>query len=161
MIKALKKALEKAGLPVIRFHDLRHTAATLMLSKGVHPKIVSETLGHGDVAFTLTVYSHVLTGCRRVPPRPSTRPLGVNDGCAPSVPGTGVGTSQVPTTTRDWKTTCKPLRPLFPPWFIDGRRDRGGTLDPRDNHIFVMTDASGFFCIGASGNPEKKARELR
>jgi hypothetical protein len=34
-------------------------------------------------------------------------------------------------------------------------------LDTRDNHIFVMTDASGFFCIGASRNPEKKARELR
>ncbi len=62
MIKALKKALEKAGLPLIRFHDLRHTAATLMLSKSVHPKIVSEMLGHGDVAFTLSVYSHVLKG---------------------------------------------------------------------------------------------------
>ena len=62
MIKALRKALVKAGLPVIRFHDLRHTAATLMLSKGVHPKIVSEMLGHGDVAFTLSVYSHVLKG---------------------------------------------------------------------------------------------------
>jgi integrase len=65
MIKALKKALEKAGLPQIRFHDLRHTAATLMLSKGVHPKIVSEMLGHGDVAFTLTVYSHVLKGMQK------------------------------------------------------------------------------------------------
>ena len=65
MIKALKKALAKAGLPVVRFHDLRHTAATLMLSKGVHPKIVSEMLGHGDVAFTLTVYSHVLKGMQK------------------------------------------------------------------------------------------------
>ena len=65
MIKALKKALERAGLPVVRFHDLRHTAATLMLSKGVHPKIVSEMLGHGDVAFTLTVYSHVLKGMQK------------------------------------------------------------------------------------------------
>ncbi len=34
-------------------------------------------------------------------------------------------------------------------------------MDPKDNHIFVMTDASGFFCIGASRNPERKARELR
>ena len=49
----------------LRFHDLRHTAATLMLSKGVHPKIVSEMLGHGDVAFTLTVYSHVLKGMQK------------------------------------------------------------------------------------------------
>lgn len=65
MIKALKKALERAGLPVVRFHDLRHTAATLMLSKGVHPKIVSEMLGHGDVAFTLSVYSHVVKGMQK------------------------------------------------------------------------------------------------
>jgi integrase len=62
MIKALKRALEQAGLPVIRFQDLRHTTATLMLSKGVHPKIVSEMLGHGDGAFTLSVYRHVLKG---------------------------------------------------------------------------------------------------
>jgi len=39
--------------------------------------------------------------------------------------------------------------------------DKDGTLDPKDNHVYVMTDASGFFCIGASRNPEKKARELR
>jgi integrase len=50
------------GLPEIRFHDLRHTCATLLLSKNVNPKIVSEMLGHGDVAFTLSVYSHVLRG---------------------------------------------------------------------------------------------------
>jgi integrase len=43
----------------IRFHDLRHTAATLMLGRGVHPKIVSEMLGHSTVTITLDLYSHV------------------------------------------------------------------------------------------------------
>jgi len=46
----------------IRFHDLRHTCASLMLSKGVHPKIVSEMLGHSTVAITLDIYSHVTPG---------------------------------------------------------------------------------------------------
>jgi integrase len=49
-----------AGLPRIRLHDLRHTHATLALVAGVHPKIVSERLGHSTVAFTLDVYSHAI-----------------------------------------------------------------------------------------------------
>jgi integrase len=52
--------LKKAGLPPIRFHDLRHTAATLMLQGGVHPKIVQETLGHSQISLTLDTYSHIL-----------------------------------------------------------------------------------------------------
>jgi integrase len=52
--------LQAAGLPTIRLYDLRHTAATLALTAGVSPKIVSEQLGHASVAFTLEVYSHVL-----------------------------------------------------------------------------------------------------
>lgn len=47
------------GLPAIRFHDLRHTAATLSLSEGIHPKVVQETLGHSDISMTLNRYSHV------------------------------------------------------------------------------------------------------
>ena len=46
-------------MPDVRFHDLRHTCATL-LTKGVHPKIVSEMLGHSSVAITLDTYSHVI-----------------------------------------------------------------------------------------------------
>jgi integrase len=65
VLSALKKVLAKHGLPEIRFHDLRHTCATLLLSKNVNPKIVSEMLGHGDVAFTLSVYSHVLKGMQK------------------------------------------------------------------------------------------------
>jgi integrase len=55
----------RAGVPAVRFHDLRHTAATLMLSRGVHPKIVSEMLGHSTVAITLDLYSHVTPTMQR------------------------------------------------------------------------------------------------
>lgn len=51
--------LARAGLPRIRFHDLRHTFATLQLASGTHPKLVQEVLGHSTIALTLDVYSHV------------------------------------------------------------------------------------------------------
>jgi integrase len=54
-----KRAAARLGLPVIRFHDQRHTAATLALADGQHPKIVQERLGHSDVSMTLNRYSHV------------------------------------------------------------------------------------------------------
>lgn len=52
--------LERAGLPRIRLHDLRHTAATLLLLQNVPAKVVSELLGHSSVGITLDRYSHVL-----------------------------------------------------------------------------------------------------
>jgi integrase len=57
-----KPLLRRAGVRDVRFHDLRHTCATLLLTKGVHPKIVSEMLGHSSVSITLDVYSHVIPG---------------------------------------------------------------------------------------------------
>ena len=57
--------LKRAELPRIRFHDLRHTAATLLLIQGVHPKVVSERLGHASVEITLNTYSHVLPTLQR------------------------------------------------------------------------------------------------
>jgi integrase len=57
-----RKVLERAGLPRIRFHDLRHSHATLLLAQGVSAKIVQERLGHASPAFTLAVYGHVLPG---------------------------------------------------------------------------------------------------
>jgi integrase len=56
----LKSLLKKAGLPDIRFHDLRHSSATMLLSMQVHPKIVQEILGHSQINITLDIYSHVL-----------------------------------------------------------------------------------------------------
>jgi integrase len=52
-------AARASGLPRIRFPDLRHSSATLLLGLGIHPKIVSEMLGHSQIAITLDLYSHV------------------------------------------------------------------------------------------------------
>jgi len=60
--KAFHRIAGKAGLNNIRLHDLRHTHATLMLKAGVHPKVVSERLGHANIGITLDTYSHVLPG---------------------------------------------------------------------------------------------------
>ncbi|HET6344394.1 MAG TPA: site-specific integrase, partial [Myxococcota bacterium] len=59
---AFAKLAERAGLPQCRLHDLRHTHATLLLRAKVHPKVVSERLGHSAVGITLDTYSHVLPG---------------------------------------------------------------------------------------------------
>jgi len=59
---AFKRIIKRAGLRGIRIHDLRHTHATLMLKAGVHPKVVSERLGHANIGITLDIYSHVLPG---------------------------------------------------------------------------------------------------
>ena len=64
--RSFKQLLSEANLPKIRFHDLRHTAATLMLSRGVHPKVVSEMLGHADISITLRVYAHVTPHMQQV-----------------------------------------------------------------------------------------------
>lgn len=58
--RSFKPLLKRAGLPEIRFHDLRHTCATILLGRGVHPKLVQELLGHATVAMTLDTYSHYL-----------------------------------------------------------------------------------------------------
>jgi integrase len=58
--RSFKPLLKRAGLRPIRFHDLRHTCATLLLGKDVNPKIVSEMLGHASVSITLDIYSHLL-----------------------------------------------------------------------------------------------------
>jgi integrase len=62
--RSFKPLLKRAGLPKVRFHDLRHTCATLLLTLNVNPKIVSEMLGHSSIAITLDTYSHVLPNMR-------------------------------------------------------------------------------------------------
>ncbi len=58
--RQLALLLKKAGLPNIRFHDTRHTAAVLMLAQGIPLKVVSQVLGHSKIATTADIYAHVL-----------------------------------------------------------------------------------------------------
>lgn len=58
--KVFQHQVRSAGLPVIRLHDLRHTHATLALRAGIHPKVISERLGHANVGITLDTYSHAI-----------------------------------------------------------------------------------------------------
>lgn len=65
VIKAFKRLLADAGLPNVRFDDLRHTAATFLLAQGVDPRTIMETLGHSQISLTLNTYSHVLPSLQR------------------------------------------------------------------------------------------------
>ena len=65
LAKAFKRLLTDADLPSIRLHDLRHTAATLLLTQGVSPRVVMETLGHSQISLTMNTYSHVLPELQR------------------------------------------------------------------------------------------------
>lgn len=60
-----RRLVKRLGLYPLRFHDLRHTAATLMFRANVHPKVVSERLGHSSIAITLDTYSHVIPSMQR------------------------------------------------------------------------------------------------
>jgi integrase len=60
--KRFQRLLKKAGLPKVRLHDLRHTHASLLLARGVHPKVVQERLGHSSITMTLDLYSHLTPG---------------------------------------------------------------------------------------------------
>jgi integrase len=75
--RSWKPLLERAGLPAgTRMHDLRHSAATLLLSKGVAVKVVSEMLGHADVSTTLSIYAHVLPDMQSVAADAADQALG-------------------------------------------------------------------------------------
>lgn len=65
LTRTFKGLIEKANVPTIRFHDLRHTHATSLLIEGIHPKIVAERLGHSRVSMTLDIYSHVLPNMQK------------------------------------------------------------------------------------------------
>ncbi|HEU5376966.1 MAG TPA: tyrosine-type recombinase/integrase [Ktedonobacteraceae bacterium] len=60
LVKAFRRFLMKVGLPHMRFHDLRHSAATILLTMKVHPKVVQEILGHSQIATTMDIYSHAM-----------------------------------------------------------------------------------------------------
>jgi len=60
-----QRLLRAADLPRMRFHDLRHGAASLLLSQGVHPRVVMQMLGHSTIALTMNTYSHVIPQLER------------------------------------------------------------------------------------------------
>ncbi|MCP4383427.1 MAG: site-specific integrase [Hyphomicrobiales bacterium] len=60
--QTFQRFMTQSDLPTIRLHDLRHTHATILLQQNIHPKVVSERLGHSSIAFTMTVYQHVMPG---------------------------------------------------------------------------------------------------
>lgn len=60
LFRHFQEIIKQAELPRIRFHDIRHTAATLMFKEGIHPKVVQEILGHSSISLTLDTYSHVI-----------------------------------------------------------------------------------------------------
>lgn len=63
--RRFQEKLTEAGLPKMRFHDLRHSTATLLLSRGVHPRLVMELLGHSQISLTMNTYSHVIPQMQR------------------------------------------------------------------------------------------------
>jgi len=62
LTREFTRIVKRARLDNVRFHDLRHTFASLMLQRGAKPKVISEALGHASVAFTMDVYSHIIEG---------------------------------------------------------------------------------------------------
>ncbi|MGJ7910472.1 tyrosine-type recombinase/integrase [Neobacillus sp. LXY-1] len=60
LLRAFKNDVKKVGLPIIRFHDLRHTHATMLIQQNINPKVIQERLGHSRIGITLDIYSHVL-----------------------------------------------------------------------------------------------------
>ncbi len=65
LIGQFKRHLDRVGLPEMRFHDLRHSCASLLVAQGVHPRVVMEILGHSTITLTMNTYSHVLPQAQR------------------------------------------------------------------------------------------------
>ena len=65
VIRRFHLILKTAGLPRLQYHDLRHSAATLLLAQGVSPRYISDMLGHSQVSFTMQTYAHVLPHVQR------------------------------------------------------------------------------------------------
>jgi len=65
VVTAFKKHLTRAELPPIRFHDLRHSCASLLVAQGTHPREVMEILGHSTITLTMNTYAHVMPQAQR------------------------------------------------------------------------------------------------
>ena len=84
--RSFKPLVDRTRLSQIRFHDLRHTFATLLLTRGTHPKVVQEMLGHADISQTMDTYSHVLPDMQKGAVSEIERdfPDGLQYGCSKS-----------------------------------------------------------------------------
>lgn len=76
--RSFARLLDRAGLPRMRFHDLRHSCASLLLAQGVAPRVVMETLGHSRISVTLDTYTHVLPALQREAADAMDRALGLS-----------------------------------------------------------------------------------
>jgi integrase len=65
VVRLYHRLLDKAGLPALRFNDLRHTCACLLLAQGVPMRVVMETLGHSQISLTMDTYTHVMPALQR------------------------------------------------------------------------------------------------
>ena len=65
VLRMFKKILERAELPHMHFHDLRHSAATILISMGINPKVIQELLGHSDISITLGIYGHLFPSMQK------------------------------------------------------------------------------------------------
>ncbi|WP_216328038.1 site-specific integrase [Deinococcus aestuarii] len=94
--RTYRALMEEAGVPRLRFHDLRHTAASLLMRRGVPPKVVADRLGHADASFTLKVYTHVYDDQRAAAALPMSELLGAESRGNPQVshPGSAVELEQ-------------------------------------------------------------------
>lgn len=59
LTRRFRRLLEEMGLPPMRFHDLRHSCASLLIAEGVHPRLIMENLGHSQISVTMNLYGHV------------------------------------------------------------------------------------------------------
>ncbi len=94
--RSFKRVLANAGLPEIRFHDLRHSCATLLLTQGVSPRVVMEILGHSQISLTMNTYSHVALELQREAASRMDAALGSS-----GAPPNGPSEAHRPTTGRD------------------------------------------------------------
>lgn len=84
--RRFNKLVDRAGVPRIRLHDVRHTYATMALDNGVDPKVVSDRIGHANMAYTLTIYTHRSTGKDRPAAEKVAEVIFGDDWEAPSSP---------------------------------------------------------------------------
>lgn len=102
--KRFYRLLDAAGLPHMRFHDLRHSCATFLLAQGTSPRVVMEIMGHSSIGLTMNTYAHVLPGALRDAVDRMDALLGTPDNvnqAAPKGPTPDPGLDSIPDSNRD------------------------------------------------------------